>query len=252
MAKNTLKQEPAVRRKRLILSATSKGGCGKSYFDIQLLEWLKSHPSQPRVRGYDPDAENSTLTNYHTDIVVGINVDRTNDMDKPLIALCGDEVDVAVVDGLGSQQRKTFQTWVEDINLFSIKDEVPGGLDITYVHMMEEDMDILEQAAWMLDRVGNQVQWLFVRNLKNAPTTDMWNNSDARKRAMAIGAVEITLPKLWKEGALLVNKLRMPLGRAGTIEGLFVADKQRYLTAQRAINAELEKAAGLLLPAGNT
>ncbi len=235
-------------RKRLILSATSKGGCGKSYTCVQMIEWLLNHPTRPRVKAFDPDFENLTLTNYHRDVTTFVDVDRTNDMDKPLIALCDDVADVAVVDGLGSQQRKTFQGWVDEINLFEIRDSVPGGLDITYVHMVEEDVDILEQAANLLQLVGDKVQWLFVRNLKNAPSTELWTKSMARELAMKFGAKEITMAKLWKEGALLANSERMPLNRAANIEGLFIADKQRFITATRAVNAEFERVATMLLP----
>jgi hypothetical protein len=243
MAKKT--DSGASPSKRLIMMATDKGGVGKSFFCVQLMEWLARHPLKPGFAGFDPDHENKTLLRFHPDHTRFINVDMPDSIDICVSSL-QEGNDISVVDGLGAQQKKTFQGWVDDVRLFEVTDQL--DLRITYVLLIEEDPDVINQSRRMMDLVGDQVDWLVVRNLVRGPFTDLWESSTARKVARELNATEIEFIRVPDKVAKYCQGKNLPLATAAEEGDLWLLDKNRIETAWSHLSGELGRAESILLP----
>lgn len=238
--------------KRLVISSTNKGGAGKSFFCVNLVEWLKSQESQPEFKAFDPDHANKTLLAFHPDVTEFVDVDRSKSMDA-CVQVLGTDVDISVVDGLGSQQKKAMMAWAEEINLFEVCEDV--GVRITFVNIVEDDRDLIRQLKELMTEIGNKVDWVLVRNHKQSKEFFMWENSAAQKQARDLNAIEIELPRVPDHLAAWCNDKALTLVAAQTFkpededeEGPSMLDQQRFRTYWRLIDAEIDKASRYFLP----
>lgn len=230
--------------KRLILSATDKGGVGKSFTCIQLTQWIKEHPSKVKFRAFDPDHANNTLSRFHPDVTSFIDVNSPESMDQVVTALT--EYDLSIVDGLGSQQKKSFGSWAEEIRLFDVADEI--GFGVTFVLVIEEDSDAIMQAREAMERWRNRVDWIIVRNLKQNANVFLWNGTKAEQLAKELGAIEIVLEKLYPHLAHDCTKLGLPISELREHEKTTILDRNRLKTAWNKMSEEFKKAEKYILP----
>ena len=86
-------QEQALQNKRLILTAIDKGGVGKSFFCVRLIEWLReAHRS---FIAFDPDFNNSTLTlDFSAGGELAVNTLRISWTCRPWRPACGPAPDL--------------------------------------------------------------------------------------------------------------------------------------------------------------
>ncbi len=225
--------------KRLILVAMDKGGVGKSFFTILLIQWLQLRGHV--VMAFDPDYQNSTLTRFvpqaqFLDIRHSENLDRVIEVmnDHPLV----------VVDGVGSQQR-IFLDWLEETNLLQLRHGM--GLELTLVLIVEEDKDTVHQAGEAVARIGRNADWLVVRNQKTMPTSRIYDQSKARKELAACGAHEMTMPKLTDHLVLHLQQTSQTMERALESNQLFLIDRQRIVNYRRLIFSQFDACKEILL-----
>lgn len=225
--------------KRLILVAMDKGGVGKSFFTILLIQWLRSQGQD--FLAFDPDYQNSTLTRFipesqFLDIRHSENLDRIVEVmqDHPLV----------LVDGVGSQQR-IFLDWLEETNLLKVRHSM--RLELTLVLIVEEDKDTVHQAGEAVARIGNQVDWLVVKNQKIMPTSRIYDQSKARKQLLAHGALEMFMPRLNPDLVFCLQQQSLTLDRALESNQLFLIDRQRLVNYRRSIFSQFEANARILL-----
>ncbi|MGC1480187.1 MAG: hypothetical protein WA771_06765 [Chthoniobacterales bacterium] len=226
--------------KRLILSATSKGGVGKSYVTVNLIEWLRSIEA-PFI-AFDPDWCNSTLTRFYEEAEF-IDISEEVHLDNVIRAF--ERSDLVVADGVGSLQMK-FIDWLEETRVFEMREEL--GLEITLVVIIEEDKETVFQAGQAAKRVGNNANWLVVRNLKTSPVTEIYDGSNARKELLALGAREITIERLpWNLNSML-QKSSKSIGGLIDDDSVFFLERQRLRSYQQRLFEEFAGARDILLP----
>ncbi len=227
-------------QKRLVLSATSKGGVGKSFVSINLAEWL-------RLQGvdfvaFDPDWCNSSLTRFYPEAEF-IDISEAVHLDNVIRAL--ERADLVLVDGVGSLQMK-FIEWLEETRVFDLREEL--GLDITLIVIIEEDKETVFQAGQAAKRVGSRADWLVIRNLKTSPVTEIYDASNARKELLALGAREMTLDRLpWNLSSIL-QRTSKSIGGLVSDEEIFFLERQRLRTYQQRLFGEFAGAREILLP----
>jgi len=227
-------------QKRLILSATSKGGVGKSYLTVNIAEWLESL-DVPFV-AFDPDWCNSSLTRFYEKAEF-LDISESINLDNVIRAL--DRTDLILVDGVGSLQNK-FLDWLEETRVFDLREQL--SLDITLLLIIEEDKETVFQAGQAVKRIGSRANWLVVRNLKTSPVTEIYDNSNARRDLLAAGAREITIERLPWNLSSLSQKSSQSIGRMASDESVFFLERQRMRSHQQKIFEELNKARNILLP----
>lgn len=231
---------PVLGTKRLILSATSKGGVGKSYVTVHLAEWLES--MQVPFVAFDPDWCNSSLTRFY-DKAEFLDISESIQLDNVIRAL--DRTDLILVDGVGSLQTK-FLDWLEETRVFDLREQL--SLDITLLVIIEEDKETVFQAGQAVKRIGSRANWLVVRNLKTSPVTEIYDNSNARKELLAVGAKEITFERLPWNLASLSQKTSRSIGKLAEDESVFFLERQRMRSHQQKLFDEFQKARQILLP----
>jgi len=232
---------PGVLTHRLLISATSKGGVGRSFFLINLADWLMEM-EQPFVF-FDSDICNGTLTRFFPE-------SRFLSMGDPEEAAreLGETVsrnELVAWDALGPMQQY-LPDWIEQTLL-----DGQSALDsrITVVLMIEEDKDTVFQAGETTKRLGDRVDWLVVKNLKTCSTTEIYDNSKARQELLRLGAVEITMERVPWSLLATIQKTSRTLSSLVLDESLPFLERQRLRTFQRRFFEQLENARHLLLPA---
>ncbi len=161
------------------------------------------------------------------------------------------DTDISIVDGLGSQQKKAMMAWANEINLFELCEDV--GVRITFVNMIEDDRDLIRQLKELMGEIGTKVDWVFVKNQKQSKEFFMWQGSDAQKRGMELGGIEIELPRVPDHLATWCSDQALSLVGAQNYKGNpevapSMLDLQRFRTYWRLISAEIDKADKYLLP----
>ena len=201
--------------RRLIMSATDKGGVGKSFTFIHLADWMQD--SGINWHGFDPDDSNYTFSKTHPDDVTTVNIDRETSMDSVLKAF--GQYDAILVDGLGAMQSKGFLRWVEEVDLFDVADEF--NLSITMVLNLNSKREPLDGAHEVMQRFGEHCDYLIVKNpheLKTKVVDDsdfeLWEKSAAKKLAKKLGAYEVIMPAMTHERAQHLNDHLTTAGRA--------------------------------------
>lgn len=219
--------------------AMDKGGVGKSFFTILLIQWLQARGAN--FLAFDPDYQNSTLSRFvpesrFIDIRHSENLDRIIEVmeSNPLV----------VVDGVGSQQR-IFLDWLEETNLLSLKGAM--SLAITLVLVVEEDKDTVHQAGEAVRRIGSESDWLVVKNQKTMPTSRIYDQSKARKELLGCGAREISMAKLPDHLVVMLQQDSFTLKGALESNELFLIDRQRVVNYQRKIFGQFEECKDILL-----
>jgi len=226
--------------KRLIMVAIDKGGVGKSYFIIQLIEWLKAQHKD--FVAFDPDYCNSTLTRFQPESIF-LDIRHSENLDSLVEVM--DRTDTVIVDGVGSQQR-IFLNWLEETGLLQIKSEL--NLRLTLVLIIEEDKDTVFQAGEAVRRVGREADWLVVRNLKMMQSTRIYDKSRTREDLKQCGAREITMAKLPESLVYYLQTNSMTIQKALDSNSLFLIDRQRLIAYRRQLYQQLDSAREILLP----
>lgn len=205
--------------KRLIMAASDKGGVGKSFTTIQIVQWLKDQERE--FRAFDPDHTNSTLLRFHPDAIF-VDISKPQSMDQ--IALAFEEVPLVIVDGIGGQ-KGVFLKWINSVALFDIAKAM--DMAMTFVLIVDEDKDTVAQTKETLLTVGDAVDWLVVKNHKTVGHTDMWDGSEGRQIAHELGAREITLPKLTEHLISEIQRNNLPIAEAVRTGILNMLDRSR-------------------------
>ncbi len=235
------------RAKRYIAIVSDKGGIGKSTWLTQLVQYyLTIHPNV-RMRAFDPDDANKTLQGFQPAHTTFIDVDRSGALDLPAAQLFDDQIDVALLDGLGSRQTKTFVRWTDDV----IFHELAATFNVapTYVLLVEEDADVVRQSSAMIKRVGPLVDWLIVRNYKQSDHMKLWDDCAARQMVLSeLGGVEVTYPRVQEQLSRDVATYHLPYALAGADKRVSVFDRQRFRSLTSLLEAQFDAIQAILLP----
>lgn len=230
--------------KRLIVPATSKGGVGKSFVTINLCEWFRAQ-GVPFV-AFDPDWCNSSLTRFYPEAEF-IDISEAVHLDNVIRSF--ERTDLVLTDGVGSMQSK-FIDWLEETRVFDLREQL--SLDITMIVIIEEDKETVFQAGQAAQRVGDRADWLVVRNLKTSPVTEIYDNSNARKTLLELGAREITFERLpWNLNSM-IQKSSKSISALLDDESIFFLERQRMRSYQQRIFDEFTLAREYLLPGSLT
>lgn len=174
--------------RRVVITSTPKGGVGKTFFLVNLADWLVER--NMRSIAFDTDWASGTLTRFVPDSRF-VAAEEGEGFQEILTAL--DEVDLVLVDGSSAAIPELLE-WIENSNLAG--DKSASDVGITLACMIEEDKDTIFQAGELCRRFGANVDWLVVRTLKTGPATEIYDNSKTRQELLRLGAGEITIARL--------------------------------------------------------
>lgn len=230
--------------KRLVLVATNKGGVGKSTAVIHIGDYLREK-GIPFV-AFDPDHANASFARFfrnekgeNEDFMRFINIADDTSLDQITRVFDDGEANLVLVDGVGAQQ-ETFLNWIEEIGLFDRAADM--DLKITFVLVVDEDKDTIDQALSVAERAEDKVDYLIIRNLKNTNETRIYDASTARKLLKdALGAKEITFPKLRDNLVSIAQKDSLRLSQAEKEESVYTNDRYRFAAYRKTITKAIKE-----------
>lgn len=227
--------------KRLLITATSKGGVGKSFFLVNLADWFNELAQ--KFTYFDSDYCNGTLTRFFPESHF-VNPQEPQEAVREITEAL-QNVDVVGWDALGPMQQY-LPDWLESSFLGENKSQ---DFRITLILMVEEDKDTVFQAGEIARSIGDQVDWIVVKNLKTCSTTEIYDKSKARQELLRLGALEITMERVPWTLLATIQKTSRTLSSLVQDESLPFLERQRLRTFQRRFFEQLESARPFLMPA---
>jgi anion-transporting ArsA/GET3 family ATPase len=228
-------------KKRLILILNGKGGVGKSFFAVNLVQYLKDR--QIEHAAFDSDDENSTLKRFHPEAEF-INVNDPQEIDNMVRALS--ETDVVAVDCRAASTR-IFLDYFKEMRLSEVLEGMAARLTIACP--VNHEMDGIYQIQKLATAVGDGADFLIIRNEVHGEGFDLFDKSRARQKLMnELNAKEIIVHKMqkWLVEGLQKNKMTVTAAKAD--KEFSIMDRQRLIVWQREFYEQLDSVKELLLP----
>ena len=230
--------------KRIILFPQDKGGIGKSFVATLLHDYLTD--ACVRVKAFDLDHANSTFNRLVPEaefIDTDVDADKLGVLDRIVHVL--PEADVVVVDNRATGGSKVL-AYLDETRLPELQADF--GCTLVFAVIATDDKDANSQIAELLDSHGPRVRWLVVRNLRDGASLDLFGQSNARKRLVDFGAVEVDVPCLAEVTKNRLQQANLTVGRGRTSDGLHLLDRSRCIQFHARMKEEFGKARDLLLP----
>jgi cellulose biosynthesis protein BcsQ len=228
--------------KRLILILNGKGGVGKSFFAVNLVQYLKDK-NIPHT-ACDCDNENSTLKRFHGEAVEFMDLSRPRALDAMFRAF--EKTDLVVVD-CRAASTEVFFDYFDLIDLRPTLEILSAAL--TLIIPVNHEADSVDQLQRIVNQLGKVCAYVVLRNEVHDDTFAVYEQSVVRQRLRKdLGMKEITMKKLqpWLVEELSLKNL--PITEAVKDGSIYLLDRQRLQTWQRKLYGEIESAADLLLP----
>jgi len=227
--------------KRLDLVLNGKGGVGKSFFAVNLVQYLKD-TAMPHV-AIDTDNENSTLKRFHPESQF-LDLSSRRELDGIFAGL---EKSPLVVVDCRAASTDLFLDYFAEIDLAAVLKTLNAGL--TLIMPVNHELDSVDQVQRLADELGKTCSYVVVRNAAHSESFGLFESTEVRERLLReFAGREISMPKLhdWLVEAL--NGHNLTITAATKHSAFTLLDRQRLQTWQRKLYAEIESTAGLLLP----
>jgi hypothetical protein len=227
--------------KRLVLILNGKGGVGKSFFAVNLVQFLKDKGIAHIA--IDSDNENSTLKRFHSDARF-LDLDNRRELDGIFAAL---EKSNLVVMDCRAASTDLFIDYFTEIDLPAVLAAL--GSTLTLVIPVNHEADSVDQVQRLADLFGKQASYVVVRNAAHSDSFALFESSEVRAQLRdKLGGREIAMTRLqdWLVEAL--NAESVTITAAAKHPSFSLLDRQRLQTWQRKLYAEIESAAESLLP----
>lgn len=227
--------------KRLILILNGKGGVGKSFFAVNFVQFLKDKGIAHVA--IDSDNENSTLKRFHPDTHF-LDLSNRRDLDRIFAAL--GKANLVVVD-CRAASTDLFIDYFNEIDLPAVLAAFDAKL--TLVMPVNHESDSVDQIQRLTEEFNSRCNYVIVRNAAHSESFAIFESSEVRASlADKLGGREINMTRLqdWLVEAL--NAENLTITAATKHPSFSLLDRQRIQAWQRKFFAEIESAAGLLVP----
>ena len=228
-------------KKQLNLILNGKGGVGKSFLAVNLVQYLKD--KSITFVACDSDNENSTLKRFHPDAEF-INLAQSRSLDDMFRAL--ERTDLVIVD-CRAASTDVFLRYFAAIDIAAVLRALDARL--TLLMPVNHEADSLDQVQRVVETMADHARFVIIRNQVHAESFSLYDKSAVRVRLLKqLDAKEITMPRMddWLVEGL--NRVNLTITAAAKHESFYLLDRQRLVTWQRRLYEQIESAADLLLP----
>lgn len=184
----TLENQPV---SKIHLIGGEKGGVGKSMVSRLLAQYFIDH-SLPFV-GFDTDRSHGSLMRFYSDFASQALVDRYEALDR-IVEAAVEQPGRRVVVDLAAQTHEPLVKWMDESGVLDMADL--SGISIHYWHVMDSGRDSVDLLARLLDRFGQRVHYVLVKNELRGDDFSQLERSGQLDRARGLGAKVITLKRL--------------------------------------------------------
>ena len=232
-------------KKQLNLILNGKGGVGKSFLAVNLVQFLKDK-SIP-FAACDSDNENSTLKRFHPDAEF-INLAQSRSIDDMFRAL--EHTDLVIVD-CRAASTDVFLRYFAAIDVAAVLRALDARL--TLLMPVNHEADSLDQVQRVVEAMADHARFVIIRNQVHAESFTLYEQSQVRVRLLRkLEAREITMPRMEEWLVEGLNRVNLTITAAARHESFYLLDRQRLLTWQRRFYEQIESASDLLLPSKST
>lgn len=228
------------RQKRLIITGTNKGGTGRTFWMLQVWDWLRH--KMAKVSTADCDWHNASLTRF---LPHSTFIDLSDPASTEQVVQCFEVSDVVLLDAPGIQHPRYWE-WMFDSGL--CEQVARLGIGITVSLTIEEDKDTVFQASQVLEAVGSSADYLVVQNLKTSETTSIYDESATRQSLLAAGAQHMVLDRLPWTALARMQQMSLTVSGLLELENTPPLERERVRNYQSRTFAEFERVSKLLLP----
>ena len=227
-------------KKRIDLILNAKGGVGKSFFAINLVQYLKDQ-KVPHL-AIDTDNANSTLKRTHPEALFA-NLNQRRGLDAVFTSL--DDQPLVVVDGRAASTDQ-FLTYFDAVELAGLLKKL--NVSLTIIVPVCHDMDSVAQVKLLSDVLGSVCDYVIVKNEGLSEDFDLYNGSQARKRVTGeLKGWEMVMPELYDWLVAKLNIENLTVTQAIQSDKFIIIDRQRLISWQRRFNEQLQSVKELLL-----
>ena len=182
-------ETPAVSKIHLI--GGEKGGVGKSMVARILAQYFIDD-GRPFV-GFDTDRSHGSLTRFYPDFASPVFVDRYEALDR-IVEAAVEQPGRRVLVDLAAQTHDPLVRWMDESGVLDMADL--SGIAIHYWHVMDNGRDSVDLLTRLLDRFGQRVHYVLVKNQLRGDDFTQLERSGQLERARGLGANVIELRRL--------------------------------------------------------
>jgi hypothetical protein len=232
-------------KRQLNLILNGKGGVGKSFFAVNLVQFLKDNAIS--FVACDTDNENSTLKRFHPDAGF-LDLGQTRLLDEMFHSL--ERTELVVVD-CRAASTDVFLRYFKAIDLAAVLRLLEARL--TLLMPVNHEADSLDQIQRVVEDLDGKASFVVIRNQVHGESFTLYDRSAVRVRLLkTLGGKEITMTRMEEWLVEGLSRENLTVTSAAKHESFYLLDRQRLLTWQRKLYAEIESVAGLLLPGKST
>ena len=168
-----------------------KGGVGKSMLSRVLAQYFIDN-ELPFI-GFDTDRSHGALMRFYADHASAALVDRYEALDQIVEAALEQPGRRVLVD-LAAQTHEPLVKWMDESGVLDMADL--SGIALHYWHVMDSGRDSVDLLARLLDRFGQRVHYVIVKNQLRGDDFGQLERSGQLERALGLGASVITIRHL--------------------------------------------------------
>jgi hypothetical protein len=228
------------KQKRLDLILNGKGGVGKSFFAVNLVQYLKDHSVEHVA--IDTDNENSTLKRFHPDAIF-VDLSKPTAIDGLFSEL--DSHSLVIVD-CRAASTDIFLDYFAELNVFDVLREMNASL--TLISPVNHEPDSVKQIQILTERLGAEADYVIVKNHSFSEEFAIYDRSKTRSRLLGLGGREMEMPKLQNWLVVGLNQAGCTITPGLRHSQFSVMDRQRLKNWQRKFYGQIESVRDVLLP----
>ena len=176
---------------KIHLIGGEKGGVGKSMLSRVLAQYFIDN-ELPFI-GFDTDRSHGALMRFYADHASAALVDRYEALDQ-IVETALEQPGRRVLVDLAAQTHEPLVKWMDESGVLDMADL--SGIALHYWHVMDSGRDSVDLLARLLDRFGQRVHYVVVKNQLRGDDFGQLERSGQLERAIGLGASVITIRHL--------------------------------------------------------
>ena len=176
---------------KIHLIGGEKGGVGKSMVSRLMAQYFIDH--QIPFVGFDTDRSHGSLLRFYADYASAALVDRYDALDA-IVETAVEQPGRRVLVDLAAQTHDPLVRWMDESGVLDMADV--SGIALHYWHVMDSGRDSVDLLSRLLDRFGQRVHYVLVRNQLRGDDFGQLERSGELDRARGLGARVMDLKKL--------------------------------------------------------
>jgi hypothetical protein len=168
-----------------------KGGVGKSLLSRLMAQYFIDHGVP--FAAFDSDRSHGTLSRFYGDYVKPVVAETYESLDR-IVETAIEQPGRRVLVDLAAQTHEPLVRWMDESGVLDLADV--SGITVQYWHVMDSGRDSVELLRRLLDRFGQRLQYVIIRNQLRGDDFSILERSGQLVRARGLGAKVMDLKRL--------------------------------------------------------